>query len=195
MLAVAMLALSGRPWVQARPQLRAHATTNFAYKVRYQPLRLERIGWSRRILNLGKLFSANCTVHDRPPCNGFVLSLVTTLGDVAAAVSSGRLWRSSPMNIIGAAALSGFLRKTAESTSDFASVVHSLIMDVRDSYRPGLHYTRGPGPQWRAKNKPWLTIDSQPVSPARQHQRSPLHARHREQATPDSQVDVTGSSS
>jgi hypothetical protein len=54
------------------------------------------------------------------------------------------------MRIMDATALSGFARKTAESASDFASVVHNLIMDVRDSYRPELHYMRGPGPKWRA---------------------------------------------
>jgi hypothetical protein len=48
------------------------------------------------------------------------------------------------MRIIDANTLSGFVRKTAESASDFASVVHNLIMDVRDSYRPELHYMRGP---------------------------------------------------
>jgi hypothetical protein len=57
------------------------------------------------------------------------------------------------MRITGATALSGFVRKTAESASDFASVVHNLIMDVRDSYRPELHYMRGPGPKWRAKHQ------------------------------------------
>ena len=60
------------------------------------------------------------------------------------------------MRIIHATALSGFVRKTAESTSDFASVVRNLIMDVRDSYRPELHYMRGPGPKWRAKHQGWL---------------------------------------
>ena len=64
------------------------------------------------------------------------------------------------MRIIDATALSGFARKTAESASDFASVVHNLIMDVRDSYRPELHYMRGPGPKWRAKHQPWLRLDS-----------------------------------
>jgi hypothetical protein len=49
------------------------------------------------------------------------------------------------MRIIDAAALSGFARKTAQSASDFASVVHELIMDVRDSYRPEQYYMRGPG--------------------------------------------------
>jgi hypothetical protein len=42
------------------------------------------------------------------------------------------------MRTIDATALSGFARKTAESASDFASVVHDLIKDVRDSYRPQL---------------------------------------------------------
>ena len=56
------------------------------------------------------------------------------------------------MRIINAAAWSGFARRTAESASDFASVVHNLFMDVRDSYRPELHYMRGPGPKWRAKH-------------------------------------------
>ena len=41
----------------------------------------------------------------------------------------------------------------AEAVSDFASIVHSLVLDVRDSYRPGLHYMRGPGPKWRAKQQ------------------------------------------
>jgi len=47
---------------------------------------------------------------------------------------------------------SGFARKTAETVSDFADVVHNLALDIRDSYRPELHYMRGPGPKWRAKN-------------------------------------------
>jgi hypothetical protein len=55
------------------------------------------------------------------------------------------------MRIIDATALSGFALKTAGSASDFASVVHNLIMDVRDSYRPELHYMRGPGPKWRTR--------------------------------------------
>ena len=67
------------------------------------------------------------------------------------------------MRIIDATALSGFARKAAESASDFAS----LIMDVRDSYRPELHYMRGPGPKWRAKHQPWLNFDSEGVPPAK----------------------------
>ena len=61
------------------------------------------------------------------------------------------------MRIISANTLSGFARKSAESASDFASVVHNLILDVRDSYRPEVHYMRGPGPKWSAKHKPWFS--------------------------------------
>lgn len=57
------------------------------------------------------------------------------------------------MRIKDATSLSGFARNTAESASDFAGVIYNLIMDVRDSYRPGLHCMRGPGPKWRAKHR------------------------------------------
>ena len=59
-------------------------------------------------------------------------------------------------------AISGFASKTAETVSDFASVVQNLVMDVRDCYRPELHYMRGPGPKWRAKHQPRLRFDSAP---------------------------------
>ena len=48
---------------------------------------------------------------------------------------------------------SDFARKTAETVSGFAGVVHNLALDIRDSYRPELYYMRGPGPKWRAKNR------------------------------------------
>src|ERR1700754_1263147 len=41
-------------------------------------------------------------------------------------------------------AMSSFARKTAETVSDFARIVHKLAMDIRDCYRPELHYMRGP---------------------------------------------------
>ena len=88
------------------------------------------------------------------------------------------------MRIIDANTLSGFARKSAESVSDFASVVHNLIMDVRDSYRPELHYMRGPGPKWRAKHQGWLKFDSEAVPPTGQHQLSPLYVRRRDAANP-----------
>ena len=68
------------------------------------------------------------------------------------------IWKSivSPRAIAQAYAhrstMSGFTRKTAETTSDFASVLHNLVLDVRDSYRPELYYMRGPGPKWREKH-------------------------------------------
>jgi hypothetical protein len=61
---------------------------------------------------------------------------------VTADVSGGK--RSSPMRTMDADTLSGFARKSAESVSDFASVVRNLILDVRDSYRPEVHHMRGP---------------------------------------------------
>ena len=88
------------------------------------------------------------------------------------------------MRSIDATALSGFVRKTADSASDFASVVHNLIMDVRDSYRPELHYMRGPGPKWRAKHQRCLRFGSEAVSPDGQRQLSPVHIRRRDAANP-----------
>src|SRR5256885_15501371 len=76
------------------------------------------------------------------------------------------IWKSivSPSAIAPASARwsakSGFARKTAETVSDIASIVHNLFMDVRDSYRPELHYMRGPGPKWRGKHQPLLKIAS-----------------------------------
>ncbi len=88
------------------------------------------------------------------------------------------------MRIMDATALSGFAHRTAEAASDFASVVRNLILDVRDSYRPELHYMRGPGPKWRAKHQPWLKFDALAVPAAGRHQLSPLYVRGREAASP-----------
>ncbi len=85
------------------------------------------------------------------------------------------------MRIIDGTGLSDFARKTAQSASDFASVVHNLIMDVRDSYRPELHYMRGRGPKWRAKHQPWI---SGHVPPAGQRRLSPVYVRRRDPANP-----------
>jgi hypothetical protein len=89
------------------------------------------------------------------------------------------------MRIIDATGSSGFARKAAQSPSDFASLVHNLIMDVRDSYRPELHYIGGPGPKWRAKHQPCLKLNSQAVPPAGQHKLSPLYAVATRLAPPD----------
>jgi hypothetical protein len=86
------------------------------------------------------------------------------------------------MRILDTNPLSGFVRNTAELTSDFAGVVHNLIKDVRDCYRPELHYMRGPGPKWRAKHQPWFRFDSEAVRSAGQHELSPVHVRPRDSA-------------
>jgi hypothetical protein len=86
------------------------------------------------------------------------------------------------MRIMGANTLAGFAPKTAESTSDFASVVHNLIKDVRDCYRPELHYMRGLGPKWRAKRQPRLRFESEAVPPRGQYELSPVHVRPRDSA-------------
>jgi hypothetical protein len=78
-------------------------------------------------------------------------------------------------------AMSGFTRKTAETVSDFASIAHNLVMDIRDSYRPGLHRMRGPGPKWRAKHQPWPRFDP---AAAEQHQLSAVHVRRLNAANP-----------
>jgi hypothetical protein len=89
------------------------------------------------------------------------------------------------MRIMDANTLSSFARKAAESTSDFASVVRNLILDVRDCYRPEVHDMRGPGPKWRAKyHQPWLRFDAEAVPAGGQHDLSPVHARGREKAKP-----------
>jgi hypothetical protein len=61
------------------------------------------------------------------------------------------IWKSivSPRAIAPASAR--WSGKTAAIISEFASIAHNLVADVRDSYRPELHYMRGPGPKWRAK--------------------------------------------
>jgi hypothetical protein len=81
--------------------------------------------------------------------------------------------------IMDANALSGLARKTAESTSDFARVVYNLTMDVRDCYRPELHFMRGPGPKWRAKHLPWLRFESEAVPPAEQQELVPMYTASR----------------
>ena len=79
------------------------------------------------------------------------------------------------MTTTGATAFAGFAHTTAEFVSDFASVIHNLIMDVRDSNRSGLHHMRGPGPEWRAKS--WPGFDSGSVATSQQHQMSAVYAR------------------
>ena len=83
------------------------------------------------------------------------------------------------MRIADAGALSGFARRTAERASCLISVVRNLTMDVRDSYRPELHYMRGPGPKWRARHQPRPAFDSEIEPLTAQHQLSPVYVRRR----------------
>jgi hypothetical protein len=39
-------------------------------------------------------------------------------------------------------------------TADFADLFRNLAKGLFDSYRPELHYMRGPGPKWHAKHDP-----------------------------------------
>jgi hypothetical protein len=71
-------------------------------------------------------------------------------------------------------AISGLTRKTADTVSDFTSIVHNLVMDVRDTYRPEMHYMRGPGPKWRAKHQPRLMFESEAALPAWPHRPTPV---------------------
>ena len=92
------------------------------------------------------------------------------------------IWKSivSPRAIAPASArwfaMFGVAHRTADTVSDFASVVHNLVLDVRDSYRPELHYMRGPGPKWHAKHQPWLRFESEAAG---QHKLSPVNVRGR----------------
>jgi len=49
-------------------------------------------------------------------------------------------------------------------TTDLADVFRNLTRGLFDSYRPELHYMRGPGPKWHAKHDPApATFDTMPV--------------------------------
>jgi hypothetical protein len=41
--------------------------------------------------------------------------------------------------------------------AEIADLFHNLTRALTDSYRPELHYMRGPGPKWRAKHAPAVT--------------------------------------
>jgi hypothetical protein len=62
---------------------------------------------------------------------------------IPRAISASAWWSAMPR----------FAHKAAEAISDFSGVAQNLALDIRDSYRPELHYMRGPGPKWLAKHK------------------------------------------
>ncbi|MFK4727335.1 hypothetical protein ABIE89_008435 [Bradyrhizobium niftali] len=74
-----------------------------------------------------------------------------------------------------------FARNTVETVSDFAGVVQNLVLDLSDSYRPELHYMRGPGPKWRAKQRP---IFRMALAGPKQDRRSAGHGDDGNPATP-----------
>jgi hypothetical protein len=43
-------------------------------------------------------------------------------------------------------------RKTPGLVTDIADLLRNLANALFDSYRPELHYMRGPGPKWHAKH-------------------------------------------
>jgi hypothetical protein len=43
-------------------------------------------------------------------------------------------------------------RETPGLVTDIADLLRNLADALFDSYRPELHYMRGPGPKWRAKH-------------------------------------------
>ena len=58
-------------------------------------------------------------------------------------------------------------REMPDLASDLAGLARNLIKDLFDTYRPELHYMRGPGPKWRAKHEPTLRFgpDVAPLMP------------------------------
>jgi hypothetical protein len=59
------------------------------------------------------------------------------------------------MKVIGKSAVRSFVagRRMPGFASDLTDLVHNLVKSLFDTYRPELHYMRGPGPKWRAKHK------------------------------------------
>ena len=58
-------------------------------------------------------------------------------------------------------------RKAPGVLADVVEFVQDLARSLFDPYRPELHYMRGPGPKWRAKQAP---------APARQVRATPFPA-------------------
>jgi hypothetical protein len=83
------------------------------------------------------------------------------------------------MRIIDVNAVWGVAHKSAKSVSDFARVARNLTLDIRDSYRPEVHYMRGPGPKWRIKHQPRLGFEPEGLPRGEQHEVSPVYMRPR----------------
>jgi hypothetical protein len=89
------------------------------------------------------------------------------------------------MKIINAPALSRFARTAADQLPIFISVVHNLIGDVRDSYRPTPTELRGPGPKWPRKNRPLLNVPTRISFIGGAATAVALRVRHRAAARPN----------
>ena len=50
-----------------------------------------------------------------------------------------------------------------------AMLWRSVYRDAFDSYRPELHYMRGPGPKWRARHGLAATVPAEPAAPTQAH--------------------------
>ena len=59
-------------------------------------------------------------------------------------------------------------RKNSALVADVVELFRNLAKVLFDSYRPELHYMRGPGPKWRAKHAPATPADTVSV-PALAH--------------------------
>jgi hypothetical protein len=112
------------------------------------------------LLNLGVLFSAQGPVRTDLCAMARPISRRPRWGVTADVISSKRSRIGLSMPTVAVTTFSSFARETAEFASDFASLIHNLILDVRDSYRPGLHCMRGPGPKSRAQRESRLRFDS-----------------------------------
>jgi hypothetical protein len=54
----------------------------------------------------------------------------------------------------GSSKFAGSRRAAPGLTRELADLIRTLQTLVADSYRPELHYMRGPGPKWHAKHDP-----------------------------------------
>src|SRR5262249_3148842 len=62
---------------------------------------------------------------------------------------------SRPEEVMDRETVRGFAarREMPDLASDLAGLARNMVKDLFDTYRPELHYMRGPGPKWRAKHE------------------------------------------
>jgi len=60
-------------------------------------------------------------------------------------------------------------RRASGLIADFSEMLENLAKSLFDTYRPELHYMRGPGPAWHAKHgritveRPAIAFDAMPA--------------------------------